>query len=614
MRRSLIPARVSEQRPDLGRVRRCWGATHCKAVQTTFASHSEAALSPPRQVTPYSELGVATERLRWWAPLGWLLVVACTVVLYAVALLLSPLLVAYVVVRRLAVRRRTYHRRPEDLRIAVVGAGWAGLQCLDRLRTLGVGAVDVYERHGRIGGTWSPDLRYHGLQIHASMTVTSFAGFPYSNDPDVQGGKVMAEEVERYIQRYAAARDLLPHVQLGTHVDALDCDSSTRTATLHVTDTTTGETWSTAPYDLVIWASMAAYGDVPALPGAADFRGRQLHTTDYTDAEFEQIVREGKRAVVVGGGKAACDVVLGLRRAGYDNFTWLMRKPYLFYKYESLLHPTSALDRLRGVSYLATLLWTGLSRRFGALLHWGSGYLWTFGAPHRDFTHFHGGVLCPTQRAELRDEPYVVGNPVAFTRGGVVLADGRDVPADVVIWATGNRSGIDTLRLRRDGRPFALDAQTKLFNHFVVPELPVLASSTALWTVFGPMRATNAAELAVYHLCVRSRRTEEQMRRAARRQLSDNSLLRSFIWAKGTCWLQQWVRFHIDLLLQGITPLEAFLKHALEVFVLGRETPLEFALLPRAGRPDPVVRPRRQDRRRGTTSADADLAPLMGKG
>ena len=62
--------------------------------------------------------------------------------------------------------------------------------------------------------------------------------------------------------------------------------------------------------------------------------------------------------------------------------------------------------------------------------------------------------------------------------------------------------------------------------------------------------------------------------------------------AKDACWLQQWVLFHIDLLRQGITPLESFLRHALEVFVLSRETPLRFDVLPRSGSRPQAVRAR----------------------
>jgi putative drug exporter of the RND superfamily len=535
----------------------------------------------PPPVTPRSQLGEPAEGRPWWTPLGWLLVLVATVLFYGVLLALSPLLVAAIAGRRLWRRTLRWRRSPADLRIAVVGGGWSGLQALQRFRELGVGQVDVFERHDEIGGTWSRHLRYHGLQIHGSMTVTSFDGLPYSEDPDVQGGKVMAEEVERYIHRFAGTRDLLRDVQCNSAVEALDCRSEDRTGTLTVTDTRTGEVRTTGPYDLVVWASMAAKGRAPALPGSDAFRGRQLHTTAFSDAEVEDIVRNDRRVVLVGGSKAACDVALGLRRMGHTNVEWVMRRPYLFYKFEALLHDASAANMLRGLTYLPTVLFTGLSRRLGAVLHWSSGHLHALGRRHTDFTAFHGGVLCATQRRELRHVPFRLGNPVALDEDGLVLEDGARLGADVVVWATGNGSGIDELVLTKDGRPFELDPDAKLFNHFVVPELPVLASSTALWTTFGPMRATNAADLAVYHLAVRPERSEARMRRSARRQLSRNSLVHSFIWAHDACWLQRWVHFHIDLVRQGITPVEAFFKHAVEVFVLSKETPLRFNLLPR---------------------------------
>ncbi len=543
----------------------------------------------PAQVTPYSQLGTPVERLRWWAPLGWLLVIVVTVLTYALLILLVPLMLLSIAARRVWVRRLTYRRRPEDLRVAIIGAGWSGLQCLARFRTLGVANVDVFERYDDIGGTWNPNLSYHGLQIHGSMTVTSFDGFPYSTDPDVQGGKVMAEEVERYIHRFADDRELLDRCRLHSNVDALSYRSQDRTATLSVTDTRTAEQRTAGPYDMVIWASMAAFGSIPKLKGSEGFEGRQLHTVQFKTADLEDIVRNDRRVVVIGGGKAACDVVLAFRRAGYENFSWVMRKPYLFYKFEALLHNASPMSKLRGVTYLPTALWCGLSKKLGAILHWSSGYLYTYGDAHTDFNHFHGGVLCPTQRKEIAEIPYTIGDPVRLQADRVVLRDGRELEGDVVVWATGNQSGIDTLKLVKDGEPMTLSRTAKLYNHFIVPQLPAFASATALWTTFGPMRATNSADLAVYHLCVRKERSQQQMERAARRQISDNSILHSFIWAHDACWLQQWVHFHIDLVMQGITPIEAFIKHAIEIFVLAKETPLRFNLLPRDGAPGPPV-------------------------
>jgi hypothetical protein len=540
----------------------------------------------PPLITPYSQLGTPVEPRPWWAPLGWLLVTLSSLLLLALFLALTPVLLPYVVGRRLWARRLRYHRRPEDLRIAVVGAGWAGLQCLDRFRALGVEQVDVFERYGEVGGTWGPHLRYHGLQIHGSMTVTSFDGFPYSDDPDVMAGKVMAEEVERYIHRFADARDLLPHCRFDANVEALSCSTADRTASLSLSNPKTGDTWTEGPYDLVVWASMAAHWRMPELPGSDRFRGRQVHTTHYSDGAFEDIVEQGRH--VVGGRRRqgrlrrrprpAAGRLRGLRVGDAQAVPVLQVRadaPRRLLAGGQAGRPVvpgdRAVDRAVQAGRSRPALVVGLPvddgeaapglhplPRRGAGRHAAQGPAGRR-AHHRRPRPPHRGLPGPGRRARGAGRPRDLGD--------------------------GNVSGIDTLALDKDGVPFSLRPDAKLYNHFVVPDLPVLASSTALWTTFGPMRATNAADLAVYHLCVRGPRTEHQMQRAADRQTSENSILRSFIWARDACWLQQWARFHVDLLLQGITPLDAFLKHALEIFVLAKETPLRFDLLPRRDAP-----------------------------
>ncbi len=532
-------------------------------------------------ITPFSKLGKPIEKLKWWAPLGWALVLVSSLIIISALFALSPVILLVIGLQHMYKRGLKYHRKPEDLKVAIIGAGWGGLQCLERFRKLGVTNVDVFERYDNIGGTWHKNLRYNGLQIHGNMTVTSFDSFPYSTDPDVQGGKVLGEEVENYIHRFADAKDLKQNCRFNSNVDSVDYNSETKKGTISITDTVTGKKRESGPYDMVIWASMAAFGDIPNIAGAEKFKGKQLHTTQYKAAEFEDIIKNNKKVVVVGGGKAACDVVLSFRRAGYDNFTWIMRKPYLFYRFEALLHNGSMMNKIRGVSYLCTVLWCSVSMRFSAILHWASGHVYTVGKAHTDFKHFHGGVMCPTQRKDISGVPHQIGEIIGFKDKTVLLKDGGEMDCDVVIWATGNRSGIDTLKLMKDGNQVKLDPKAKLYNHFIVPEVPVMASSTALWTSFGPMRGTNSADLTVHHLCVRKERTQKQMEKVAKRQMSSNSIIHSFIWAHNACWLQQWVYFHMDLMLQGITPFESFMKHALEVFVMSKETPLQFNILPR---------------------------------
>lgn len=59
------------------------------------------------------------------------------------------------------------------MRIAIIGAGVAGLASARRCLENGFAEVTVYERSKRVGGTWVYDKRVgldeFGLSIHTSM-------------------------------------------------------------------------------------------------------------------------------------------------------------------------------------------------------------------------------------------------------------------------------------------------------------------------------------------------------------------------------------------------------------------------------------------------------------
>jgi hypothetical protein len=208
-----------------------------------------------------------------------------------------------------------------------------------------------------------------------------------------------------------------------------------------------------------------------------------------------------KKVVLIGGSKSACDISLGISRSGYDNFVWVHRTPYLFWKYEWTFHDRSILITYRGVSTLAGLLWILASKTLaGWICCWGSGLATTYGKAHNDWDKFHFGILCSEQRpalGEIPSESMCIGDPIELTANGVMLDSGKVIEADTIIFATGCKSGVDNMYLQKDGEPYKIDHESALFNHFIYPDFPVLANSTALWTTFGPMRAFISADLAI---------------------------------------------------------------------------------------------------------------------
>src|SRR5689334_6719093 len=108
----------------------------------------------------------------------------------------------------------------------VVGAGFAGLYMLYRLRRLGL-SVRVYEAGAGVGGTWYWN-RYPGARCDiASMD------YSYSFSPELQQEWTWTEryatqpEILRYLEHVADRFELRAHIQLRTRVTAAAFDEAT---------------------------------------------------------------------------------------------------------------------------------------------------------------------------------------------------------------------------------------------------------------------------------------------------------------------------------------------------------------------------------------------------
>ena len=339
------------------------------------------------------------------------------------------------------------------------------------------------------------------------------------------------------------------------------------------------------PFDFVIYASQASEPNIPKIPGSDSFCGKILHSQQFKKELFDEIVRNGKKVVVVGGSKAGSDIVLCFQRAGYQAFDWVYRSPYIFWKYELMFKNESFVNMLRGFTTILAILWSLVSMTLSGWMMWGSGVAVTHGNKwHNDWKKFHFGVLCPKQRQDLAGIPTekkVVGNPKRYLSDGLELDDGREVKADYVIFGTGCQSGIDKLLFEKDGVPYRLVPDMDLLNHFIVPGIPVFANSTALWTTFGPVRATNSADLAIYHCCVRQKMTEKAMQLKASRQFCRGvNSVSGWLFQSSTFALQKWLLMHLDLMFAGLVDVSDFLWHSLEVFCLKEQHALRFRILP----------------------------------
>ena len=112
----------------------------------------------------------------------------------------------------------------EECRVAVIGAGVAGLCAAKYLSQAGVRDLTVYEAGGKIGGLWCYDndngqsSAYKTLHINTAKNITSFSDLPF--DDEVQMFPDHGD-MYRYLQRFAQKFDLQRFIRFNTKVVSL---------------------------------------------------------------------------------------------------------------------------------------------------------------------------------------------------------------------------------------------------------------------------------------------------------------------------------------------------------------------------------------------------------
>ncbi|MGD0848149.1 flavin-containing monooxygenase [Bradyrhizobium sp.] len=184
--------------------------------------------------------------------------------------------------------------------VVVVGAGFAGMYMLHRLRKQGL-SVRVYEQGGDVGGTWYWN-RYPGARCDVESMQYS-----YSFSDELQQQWDWSEryapqpEILKYANHVADRFKLRPDIQLGTRVDSAAFDE--RAGVWSVT-TSDGKT-VTAKY-VVLATGCLSNARMPDIEGLSDFKGQVYHTGHWP---HEQIDFTGLRVGVIGTGSSAIQSV-----------------------------------------------------------------------------------------------------------------------------------------------------------------------------------------------------------------------------------------------------------------------------------------------------------------
>src|SRR3954466_16247906 len=180
--------------------------------------------------------------------------------------------------------------------VVIVGAGFAGMYMLHRLRGLGLSAR-VFEQGDGVGGTWYWN-RYPGARCDVESMQYSYSfSDELQQEWDWSERNAPQPEILRYANHVADRFNLRSDIQLNTCVDQARFDES---ANIWSVTTSDGHT-ATARY-VVLATGCLSNARMPDINGLSDFRGKVYHNTGWP---HEAIDFTGQRVGVIGTGSSA---------------------------------------------------------------------------------------------------------------------------------------------------------------------------------------------------------------------------------------------------------------------------------------------------------------------
>ncbi len=182
-----------------------------------------------------------------------------------------------------------------QLRIAIIGAGPAGIGAGHELLRKGFTDFTIFDALDAPGGTW----RLHSYPGLACDVWAHSYTFSYAPNPDWSANFVEQPEIQAYLARCATAFGLDPHIRLNTRIASIHY----REPGCWVVRTDGGEAFE---FDVVINAMGNQHTPLyPDVPGIDAFRGESFHATRWN----HDVVLDGKRVLVVGSAASAVQIV-----------------------------------------------------------------------------------------------------------------------------------------------------------------------------------------------------------------------------------------------------------------------------------------------------------------
>jgi cyclohexanone monooxygenase len=180
--------------------------------------------------------------------------------------------------------------------VVVVGAGFAGMYMLHRLRGLGF-SVRVYERGSGVGGTWYWN-RYPGARCDVESMQYSYSfSDELQQEWDWSERYAPQPEILKYANHVADKYNLRADIQFGARVDRAAFDEDENIWSVATSD---GKT--VAAKFVVLATGCLSNARMPDIKGLGGFEGQVYHTGNWP---LERIDFTGLRVGVIGTGSSA---------------------------------------------------------------------------------------------------------------------------------------------------------------------------------------------------------------------------------------------------------------------------------------------------------------------
>ena len=191
-------------------------------------------------------------------------------------------------------------QKPSENRVAIIGAGVAGLTTARQLTEIGMECT-LFERNSDLGGVWTDGYLNFGAQVQRELY--EFPDWPLPADaPDFTPGPM----IQQYLQGYADHFKITPRIRFNTSVIGLsESDSNERR---WIIKSETDSRAQQEDFDRVV-ICIGLYSNqpyMPEIPGSNSFAGEVIHNSKLkTESQLKD-----KRVAVIGYGKSASDAAL----------------------------------------------------------------------------------------------------------------------------------------------------------------------------------------------------------------------------------------------------------------------------------------------------------------